>query len=259
MSIHRFLLIESIDTCISILSDAYSYAAHGAPPPASPRRRSRVSPSPAPPATPGRSCCACCRGIPAVALTAAMSSGQAGGSARRLPALARLWDGAIAPLVARDAGARRRRRVPGAARCGRRGARAGAGRRRRPRHRSVRRVPAARRGSERRAGIPKRSGCRRASPTASPSASAARWRARSWSPTRAAIRRRRCSRWRRWRTRACSSPAPTSSSTRSRACRAPARRRRSGRTSPRSTAASRRTACSATATAPRSSRAWDAR
>ena len=35
---------------------------------------------------------------PAVTLTAAMSSGQAGASARRLPALARLWDGEIAPL-----------------------------------------------------------------------------------------------------------------------------------------------------------------
>src|SRR5215218_11433319 len=37
-----------------------------------------------------------------VALTAAMSSGQASGAARRLPALARLWDGEIAPL-SRDA------------------------------------------------------------------------------------------------------------------------------------------------------------
>src|SRR5829696_6813385 len=35
---------------------------------------------------------------PAVTLTAAMSSGQARGPARRLPALARLWDGEIAPL-----------------------------------------------------------------------------------------------------------------------------------------------------------------
>jgi N-acetyl-gamma-glutamyl-phosphate reductase len=35
---------------------------------------------------------------PAVAIRAAMSSGQAAGPARRLPALARLWDGAIAPL-----------------------------------------------------------------------------------------------------------------------------------------------------------------
>jgi N-acetyl-gamma-glutamyl-phosphate reductase len=35
---------------------------------------------------------------PAVALTAAMSSGQAGAAARRLPALTRLWDGAIVPL-----------------------------------------------------------------------------------------------------------------------------------------------------------------
>ena len=37
---------------------------------------------------------------PAVIVTAAMSSGAAGGSARRLPALARVWDGEIAPLVA---------------------------------------------------------------------------------------------------------------------------------------------------------------
>src|SRR6185312_5885758 len=35
---------------------------------------------------------------PAVSIAAAMSSGQAGGDARRLPALAHLWDGAIAPL-----------------------------------------------------------------------------------------------------------------------------------------------------------------
>ena len=35
---------------------------------------------------------------PGVALTAAMSSGQAGGSSRRLPALARLWDGVVVPL-----------------------------------------------------------------------------------------------------------------------------------------------------------------
>jgi N-acetyl-gamma-glutamyl-phosphate reductase len=44
---------------------------------------------------------------PRVTLIAAMSSGQAGGAARRLPALARLWDGEIAPLsreaLARDA------------------------------------------------------------------------------------------------------------------------------------------------------------
>src|SRR5881396_3742388 len=35
---------------------------------------------------------------PAVALTAAMSSGQASGAARPLPALARLWNGEIVPL-----------------------------------------------------------------------------------------------------------------------------------------------------------------
>ncbi len=44
---------------------------------------------------------------PAVAVTAAMSSGSASGSARPLPALARLWDGHITPLsadtLARDA------------------------------------------------------------------------------------------------------------------------------------------------------------
>jgi len=44
---------------------------------------------------------------PGVVLTAAMSSGHAAGPARRLPALARLWDGAIEPLspetLARDA------------------------------------------------------------------------------------------------------------------------------------------------------------
>src|SRR2546430_11717776 len=35
---------------------------------------------------------------PAVSLTAAMSSGQTGASSRRLPALARVWDGAVVPL-----------------------------------------------------------------------------------------------------------------------------------------------------------------
>jgi N-acetyl-gamma-glutamyl-phosphate reductase len=36
---------------------------------------------------------------PAVALTAAMSSGQSGGSSRRLPGLARVWNGTIVPLA----------------------------------------------------------------------------------------------------------------------------------------------------------------
>ncbi len=36
---------------------------------------------------------------PSVSLTAAMSSGQTGASSRRLPALSRLWDGAIVPLA----------------------------------------------------------------------------------------------------------------------------------------------------------------
>src|SRR5437870_4848980 len=37
---------------------------------------------------------------PSVALSAAMSSGAASGSARPLPALAHLWDGAVVPLAA---------------------------------------------------------------------------------------------------------------------------------------------------------------
>jgi N-acetyl-gamma-glutamyl-phosphate reductase len=36
---------------------------------------------------------------PAIALTAAMSSGQSGGSSRQLPGLARLWNGTIVPLA----------------------------------------------------------------------------------------------------------------------------------------------------------------
>jgi N-acetyl-gamma-glutamyl-phosphate reductase len=36
---------------------------------------------------------------PAVALTAAMSSGQSGGASRQLPGLARLWNGTIVPLA----------------------------------------------------------------------------------------------------------------------------------------------------------------
>src|SRR3954469_17246451 len=37
---------------------------------------------------------------PAVTIAAAMSSGQAGSTARPLPALAHLWDGAVVPLSA---------------------------------------------------------------------------------------------------------------------------------------------------------------
>jgi len=39
---------------------------------------------------------------PAAALIAAMSSGAAGGAERRLPALARVWDGAVTPLAKDD-------------------------------------------------------------------------------------------------------------------------------------------------------------
>ena len=81
---------------------------------------------------------------PAVTLTTAMSSG-ATSAPRPLPALARIWDGAVVPLDVDRLVARRRRRVPGAARGGVRGAGAGAARARRPRHRPVRRVPHPRR------------------------------------------------------------------------------------------------------------------
>ena len=46
---------------------------------------------------PARSWCASWRGIPRVTLTAAMSSG-ATSAPRPLPALARIWDGAVEPL-----------------------------------------------------------------------------------------------------------------------------------------------------------------
>ena len=65
--------------------------------PTSRRARSRVSPSLEPPVTPDRSSLRLLARHPAVRLTLATSSGAAS-SARRLPALARLWDGAITPL-----------------------------------------------------------------------------------------------------------------------------------------------------------------
>src|SRR3989442_15514359 len=40
---------------------------------------------------------------PSITVTAAMSSGAKSGPARRLPALARVWDGEIVPLVAHGA------------------------------------------------------------------------------------------------------------------------------------------------------------
>ena len=135
---------------------------------------------------------------PAVALTAAMSSGATGarGGCRR-------WRGSGTARsrrsIARRAGARRRRRVPRAARRGRRRARAGAGRRRRARHRPLGRVPAARRGRARALVSGDAPRCPTASPTASPSCERERRRAaRGWSPIPAATRRRRC-----WRSRRC--------------------------------------------------------
>ena len=170
---------------------------------------------------------------PAVALTAAMSSGAT--ASRKLPGLARLWTGEITPLSPDDA-PRRRRRLPGAARRRRRRARARPGRRRRPRHRSVRRLPAD--GAGRACALVSRDppGAGRESSTDSPNCPAAPSPARVWSRTPDAIRPPPCSRWRRWPAPASWLRAATSSSTRNRACRAPARRRPSERISPRSTA-----------------------
>ena len=134
----------------------------------------------------------------------------------------RIWDGTVTPLDVDRLAADGRRRVPGAAR-GRVGrARAEAARARRPRHRSLGRVPDPRRrrsaalvsghgGAARRHGLRHdRAAIRRRS-----------GRAAGLEP-RAAIRRRRCSRSSRWPRPACSKAA--SWSTRSRASRAPARR-----------------------------------
>ena len=77
-----------------------------APPPAAPPAATRVAVAGATGYT-GQELLRLLSRHPRVTLTAAMSSGQAGGAARRLPALARLWDGEIAPLsreaLARDA------------------------------------------------------------------------------------------------------------------------------------------------------------
>ena len=101
------------------------------------RRRDRLSPA--------RNCCACSRGIRRVTHHRGDLVGRDRRAARRLPALARIWDGDDHAARRRRARARGRPRVPRAARRGGRRARAGARRRRRPRHRPLGRVPAARR------------------------------------------------------------------------------------------------------------------
>ena len=191
---------------------------------------------------------------PGVRITLATSS-SAASAARRLPALGRIWDGALTPLDA-DALAREADLVflalPDTAAaelapalvetasassicrahsgCATAGARA-------------RWYPETHELPERHRLRPDRTRAGRG---------AAR---RGSSPTRAAIRPRRCSPCCRSWPPACSCPAATSSSTRSRESRAPARRRRSGRTSRKCTAACRPTVSSAIATARRSSRA----
>ena len=192
---------------------------------------------------------------PAVTITAATSSGATGarGACRRWR---RIWNGTITPLDRRDALAREADVVflalPDKAAAELAPALVDAGR---PRHRPVGRVPAARRGRARAVVSGNAPRCRR--PGLRPHRARARRRraARAWWPTPAAIRRRRCSPSRRSRPRACSPPAPTSSSTRSPACRAPARRRPSGRISRKCTAAWPPTACSAIVTARKSNRA----
>ena len=180
---------------------------------------------------------------------------SASSPARPLPALAHLWNGAIAPLDVDVLAPRRGRRVPRAARggvgrararvCVERGVRvfdlSGAFRLRDDGRR-------ARAGTRTRPALPAVVGYGLTERDRDAiAARAVRRRAR------AAIRRRRCSR---------SAPLVRRRpprrrhhrSTRSRACRARARRRASARTSPSATAACRPTACSRTGTPPRSSR-----
>ena len=192
---------------------------------------------------------------PAVTLTAAMSSG-ATSAPRPLPALARIWDGTVAPLdvgrLATDADvvflalpeAAAAEVAPALL------------------ERGVRVIDLSgafriRSDADRAALV---SGHRRRFPTASStgcrSCTQMRFATRGWCRVPAAIRPPRSWRSRRWRRRGCSKDR--SSSTRSRASPAPARRRASGRTSPRTTAASPPTASSRTGIRRRSSRSWTA-
>ena len=189
---------------------------------------------------------------PAVTLTAAMSSG-ATSAPRPLPALARIWDGAVVAARRRSPRRRRRHRVPGAAGGGVRGAR-----RRRCSSAACRVIDLSgafriRSDADRQrwypatAALPAGHGLRPAG-----AARTTRSATRGSSRVPAAIRRRRCWRSSRWPRPACS--RGRSSSTRSPASPAPARRRASARTSPRTTAASPPTACSRIGTPRRSSR-----
>ena len=260
MIIHRFLLIDpEADSCISILSDAYMLLQPGARS-ATPAggdaagAAARVAVAGATGYT-GQELLRLLARHPACRADAAMSSGAA--SAARRAA------GAGAHLGRRDHAARRRRararrrpRVPGAARHGGGRARAGAGRGRRPRHRSVRRVPAARRRRARALVSGNAPRCRTASPTASPSASATRCAAARL------VANPGC-----YPTAALLALAPLADAGLLVAGRRHHRRRQVGRVGRRqdavgadallrsATAACRRTACSATGTAPRSSRA----
>ena len=200
---------------------------------------------------PGRNWCASWRAIRAVTLTAAMSSG-ATSAPRPLPALARIWDGAVQPLdvdrLVRDADVVFLA-LPEAASAElaptllERGARvidlSGAFRIRSDADRQ-RWYPAT-------AALPAGTvyGLSERSSGRDPAAP-------GWSRIRAAIRRPRSLRSSRCIAPGCSTGR--SSSTRSPASRAPARRRPSARTSRRTTAASPPTACSRTATRRRSSR-----
>ena len=244
--------------CIVIPFHAYRLFARTQSPPAPAPAASRGSPSPAAAATPARNCCASLARHPAVRLTLATSS-SAASAARRLPALTRLWNGALTPLdqealvheadivfmalpdkaaatlaPALLAAGVRVIDVSGAFRLRDAALRA-------EWYPETGEMPAGRRLRPDRVG-------------ASGGASA-----RSSSPIPAAIRPRRCSRCCRWCAPACCRRAPTSSSTPSRACRVAARRRPRARISPRCTAACRSMASFTTSTAPKSNRSSVAR
>ena len=137
---HRLPLIQLLRLykysfrCIHFPAGGHDTARTGTAPPC-------ASPSPAQPATPGRNCSGCWL------VTRRVDCGRhllgRDGAARKLPALARIWNGSITPLDPDDARARRRHRVPRAAGHGGGGARATARRRGRAGHRSVGCVSAA--------------------------------------------------------------------------------------------------------------------
>ena len=186
---------------------------------------------------------------PHARLTQATGS-QATSTPRRLPALARIWDGEVVPLDLQSVRAAADivfLALPEAASADAAPALLAAGARVIDLSGAFRlRDDAARANGTR---PPRR--CRPVSSMASPSSPPRRFPARRWCRALAVIPRRRCWPCSRWPRPGCSATTPTSSSTPSRASPAPARRRRIARTSARTTAAWPPTACSGTGTRPR--------